>query len=307
MEGFRDYLSSCISMNSESCFGNFGDFENKYRYRGTHKLFGKLIIDNEETFKELKQHFIILECDEYNYVVLRNIKIENFELDFSNLIVEFEDLTVDSETFEKLNLEEVYFKNCKVNDLTNIRAKKFKFENCEINILPSENFECIQSRIQLTGKIQGKNIIFEQCDMENIDEIEGEKVYVNGGKITNLKKIIGNTITFSGVKNQILSNGTIIGLTQRFTFEGCRNVYINDIDGCVFNSFTAEQVYIMDVKNTTFLSINTGFIEINNVDMVQFKILNCKNIIYKNKANYIIGEEADQSFYNKICYKFSLW
>ena len=307
MEGFRDYIISCISMHYVGDTFTDNEFDSKYTYRGPYKLRGKLVIDSEEIFKELKPHLFVLDCDEDNYVIIKNIKIENFEFDFSNLIVEFEDLTVDSETFEKLNLEEVYFKNCKINDLTNIRANKFKFENCEINILPNENFECIQSRIQLKGKIQGKNIRFEQCDMEEIDEIEGEKVYVNGGKITNLKKIIGERITFSGVKNQILSNGTIIGLTQRFTFEGCRFIYINDIDGCVFNSFTAEQVYIMDVKNTTFLSIKTGFIQINNVDMVQFKILNCKNITYKNKANYIIGEEEDQSFYNKICYKFSLW
>ena len=287
MEGFRDYIISCISMHYVGDTFTDSEFDNKYTYRGPYKLRDKLVIDSEEIFKELKPHLFVLDCNEDNYVIIKNVKIENFEFDFSNLIVEFENLTVNKETFEKLNLDEVYFKKCKIDDLTMINAKKFKFEDCEINTLPTESFECIQCKINIGGKIEGNDIIFYNCDIKDIEEVSGKEIKISGGEIINLKKIKGERISFSNVNNQILSNGTIIGLSHMITLEGNKLICIYDVNGCVFNSFITDQVNLWDVKNTTFISIKTRYIEIDNVDKVQFKKLDCKNITYKNKANYI--------------------
>lgn len=301
MEGFRTYIAKCYRGRNDFLDGD------EYCYRGPYQLNGgNLVIDNDETFEEFKPHLFILACDESNYVVFNNIKIDHFKFEHSNIIAEFNDLTVDTETFEKLKLKEVYFKNCRIDDLSNITASRFKFENCDINVLPSI-FECSHCQIYLQGKIQGTSLTFTECDMEKIDEIKGSSVQICGGKISNLKRIASKYIDFCGVKNQIL-NGLAVGFTQPFSFEDCDYVNVCDVSGCIFNPFTAIDVNVIDVNNSIF-SIDTKNIYIENVNHVQFKKLNHEYLRFsqKHKANYIIGEESEQSLFTKICYRLSLW
>jgi len=304
MEGFEQYIASCICIS----LSDYEDDETTYTYRGPYKLTDKLEIDGEETYERLKQHLFILECNERNYIILKNMEFRGFDLDRDNLIVEFNDLTVDKNIFSKLNLKGVFFKNCIINDLSMIKADVFKFENCEINDLPYGKIICEKCKVNIKGKIEGVDITFENCELNEIEEINGEKrVRLMEGVYQNVRKINGNRIVISGIKNQILTNGTILGLSQPINIVNCDELEISNIEGCVFNPLKVKSLYLRNIKNTTFISIDAQRVNTDNIDKVQFKKMICEHVTYENKANYIIGEETEQSFFNRLCYKLSLW
>ena len=298
MEDFRRYLRSCLHWDGYKIY---------FSYRGPYKLRGILVIDTPELFEEFKEHLFILVCDKDNYVVLKNLDFNKFSLKLKDLVVEFDGLTIDKNTFSALDLKGVFFKNCVINDLSMIKAEIFKFDNCEINVLPDNQFECMDCKINLKGTINGIDLIFYNCQMDNVEEINSNELYIGNCSINNLKQLKGKSINIIGIKNQILTNGTVLGLTHQITILDCENLYLKNINGCVFNDFDINYLQLYKISNTTFLSVKAKVVEIDTVDKVQFTEMDCENITYKNKANYIIGEEAEQSLFNKICYRMSLW
>ena len=299
MEGFRNYIADCIDINYNDDFAD--RFSGKYCYHGGYDLNGKLVIDTKELFDEFERHFFILRCDTSNCVVL-NIPLDHFTMDQTGLVVEFNNITVDKNTFSSMKLKGVVFDNCIIKDLSMFDTEMFVFKSCTVQDFKQVNkcqfFDCCLT-FEGAFNTKCKELVFSNCEMKNIEEIAAERVEISGGCIDKLRILSGKSISFSHL--------SIDTPRSPITFSGCdKFVFVSDVIGYCFNPFKVNSLDLYDLKDCIFSSVEANVACIENVENVNFMQLICQ-CINEKKASYSIGGKPNQSFMTRMYRKLIWW